>query len=128
MQGYFQNPEATAAVLKGDGWLDSGDMGYLIGGELVVSGRTKDLIIVGGRNIWPQDIEWAVEKLDAVRAGDVAAFSVGDEQDRERLVVVVECRLQQAAEQATASPAGGRRRQPHSPGSSARWCWQPPAR
>jgi fatty-acyl-CoA synthase len=100
MQGYFQNPGATAAVLKGDGWLDSGDMGYMLGGELVVSGRTKDLIIVGGRNIWPQDIEWAVEKLDGVRAGDVAAFSVGDEQDRERLVVVVECRQQQAAEQA----------------------------
>ncbi len=100
MQGYFQNAEATAAVLKGDGWLDTGDMGYLLGGELVVSGRTKDLIIVGGRNIWPQDIEWAVEKLDGVRAGDVAAFSVGDDHDRERLVVVVECRLQQPAEQA----------------------------
>ena len=101
MQGYFRNPDATNAVLKGDGWLDSGDMGYLIGGELVVTGRTKDLIIVGGRNIWPQDIEWAVEKLDGVRAGDVAAFSVGDDQDRERLVVVVECRLQKPAEQAT---------------------------
>ena len=101
MQGYFRNPQATAAVLKGDDWLDSGDMGYMIGGELVVTGRTKDLIIVGGRNIWPQDIEWAVEKLDAVRAGDVAAFSVGDDQDRERLVVVVECRLQKPAEQAT---------------------------
>jgi fatty-acyl-CoA synthase len=99
MQGYFQNPEATAAVLKGNGWLDTGDMGYMVGGELVVSGRTKDLIIVGGRNIWPQDIEWAVEKLDAVRAGDAAAFSVGDDMDRERLVVVVECRQQGPAEQ-----------------------------
>ena len=76
--------------------MDSGDKGYLIGGELVVTGRTKDLIIVGGRNIWPQDIEWAVEKLDGVRAGDVAAFSVGDDQDRERLVVVVECRQQRS--------------------------------
>lgn len=100
MQGYFRNPEATAAVLKDDGWLDTGDMGYMVDGELVVSGRTKDLIIVGGRNIWPQDIEWAVEKLEGVRAGDVAAFSVGDDQDRERMVVVVECRLQQPAEQA----------------------------
>lgn len=99
MQGYFRNPDATAAVLGGDGWLDTGDMGYLVGDELVVSGRTKDLIIVGGRNIWPQDIEWAVEKLPAVRAGDVAAFSVGDDMDRERVVVVVECRLQQSAEQ-----------------------------
>lgn len=99
MQGYFENPTATAAVLKGDGWLDTGDMGYMVGGELVVSGRTKDLIIVGGRNIWPQDIEWAVEKLDVVRAGDVAAFSVGDDMDRERMVVVVECRLQRLAEQ-----------------------------
>lgn len=100
MEGYFRNPEATAAVLKGDGWLDTGDMGYLVGGELVVSGRTKDLIIVGGRNIWPQDIEWAVEKLDAVRAGDVAAFAVTDSLDRERVVVVVECRQTRPAEQA----------------------------
>ncbi len=99
MEGYFRNPEATAAVLKADGWLDTGDMGYLVGGELVVSGRTKDLIIVGGRNIWPQDIEWAVEKLDAVRAGDVAAFAVTDRLDQERVVVVVECRQTRRAEQ-----------------------------
>ncbi|MEZ5824330.1 MAG: fatty acyl-AMP ligase [Geminicoccaceae bacterium] len=94
MGGYFRNPEATEAVITRDGWLDSGDMGYMVGGELVVTGRTKDLIIIGGRNIWPQDLEWAIEQLPDVRAGDVAAFAGGDSEDRERVVIVVECRLQ----------------------------------
>ena len=96
MGGYFRNPDATAAVIGDDGWLDSGDMGYLVDGELVVTGRTKDLIIVGGRNIWPQDLEWAVEHIDDVRQGDVAAFSITDGDDQEEVVVVVECRLQDA--------------------------------
>lgn len=95
MQAYFRAPDATAAVFTRDGWLDTGDMGYLVDGDLVVTGRTKDLIIVGGRNIWPQDLEWAIERLPEVRAGDVAAFAVADEADRERVVVVVECRLQE---------------------------------
>ncbi|MEZ5845542.1 MAG: fatty acyl-AMP ligase [Geminicoccaceae bacterium] len=95
MGGYFRNPEATEAVITRDGWLDSGDMGYMVGGELVVTGRTKDLIIIGGRNIWPQDLEWAVEQLPDVRAGDVAAFSGSDADDREQVIVVVECRLQE---------------------------------
>lgn len=94
MGGYFRNPEATNAVITRDGWLDSGDMGYMVDGELVVTGRTKDLIIIGGRNIWPQDLEWAIEQLPEVRAGDVAAFAASDSLDRERVVVVVECRVQ----------------------------------
>ena len=98
MAGYFRNPVDTAAVLGRDGWLDSGDMGYIVDGDLVVTGRTKDLIIVGGRNIWPQDLEWAVEQLDGVRQGDVAAFSVVDESDIETVVVIVECRTQRTEE------------------------------
>lgn len=78
----------------------SGDMGYLVDGELVVTGRTKDLIIVGGRNIWPQDLEWTVERVKGVRAGDVAAFAVTGEDDRERVVIVVECRRTEPAMQA----------------------------
>jgi fatty-acyl-CoA synthase len=99
MTGYFRNPQATRAALTSDGWLDTGDMGYMVEGELVITGRSKDLIIFNGRNIWPQDLEWSVEKLEGVRPGEVAAFAVNGVDDRERVVVVVECRLINAAEQ-----------------------------
>jgi len=97
MEGYFRDPEATAAAMPEAGWLDTGDLGYLAEGELVITGRSKDLIIVGGRNIWPQDLEWAVEKLENVRAGDVAAFAVTDQEEKEQVVLVVECRLSDPA-------------------------------
>jgi fatty-acyl-CoA synthase len=92
MRGYFRDLQATRSVVTADGWLDTGDMGYLIDGKLVITGRSKDLIIFNGRNIWPQDLEWAIERLDGVRPGDVAAFAVHEGDDRERVVVVVECR------------------------------------
>jgi len=88
--GYFSDPEASAAIYQGD-WLDTGDMGYFLDGQIVITGRAKDLIIINGRNIWPQDIEWAVEKVDGVRSGGVAAFSV-DDGHGERIVVVTERR------------------------------------
>ena len=92
MQGYFGRPDETAAVLSPDGWLDTGDLGYLHDGEIVITGRAKDLIIVNGRNIWPQDIEWSVEReVEGLRTGDAAAFSVDDDQ-AERVVVLVQCR------------------------------------
>jgi len=93
MTGYFRDLQATRTVITEDGWLDTGDMGYMVDGELVITGRSKDLIIFSGRNIWPQDLEWAVEKLDGVRPGEVAAFSVNIYDDQERVVVIVECRL-----------------------------------
>jgi fatty-acyl-CoA synthase len=93
MSGYFRDLAATRTVTTADGWLDTGDMGYMVEGELVITGRSKDLIIFNGRNIWPQDLEWAVEKLDGVRAGEVAAFAVHVDDDRERVVLVVECRI-----------------------------------
>jgi fatty-acyl-CoA synthase len=86
MPGYVANPDETARVLS-DGWLDTGDLGYWLGGELVITGRAKDLIIVNGRNIWPQDIEWAVEALPSLRRGDACAFSV--ENDEAETVVVL---------------------------------------
>jgi fatty-acyl-CoA synthase len=91
MSGYYRDPEATAKVMTEDGWLDTGDLGYLSGGQLVVTGRQKDLIILNGRNIWPQDVEWAVEKLAGLRAGDAACFSV-ETDEGERMVVMVQCR------------------------------------
>ena len=92
MSGYYRNDLATHGVLLESGWLDTGDLGYLVDGQLVITGRSKDLIIVGGRNIWPQDVEWAVEHLDGVRAGDVAAFAVNRDDDSEQVVAVVQCR------------------------------------
>lgn len=99
MSGYFHNDVATRAVMLEDGWLNSGDMGYLVDGQLAITGRSKDLIIVGGRNIWPQDVEWAVERLEGVRAGDVAAFAANAEDGRETVVVVVQCRIADATGQ-----------------------------
>ncbi len=99
MSGYFRNDVATHGVLLENGWLDTGDLGYLVDGQLVITGRSKDLIIVGGRNIWPQDLEWAVEHLEGVRAGDVAAFAVNRDDDSERVVAVVQCRAPTPAAQ-----------------------------
>jgi fatty-acyl-CoA synthase len=103
MQGYFGYPEETARVLSPDGWLDTGDLGYMRDGEVVVTGRVKDLIIINGRNIWPQDIEWSVEThVDGAKEGSVAAFQLADESDdspeQERLGLVVECRRREPAE------------------------------
>ncbi len=101
MQGYFGDPEETARVLSPDGWLDTGDLGYMRAGEIVVTGRIKDLIIINGRNIWPQDIEWSVEShVDGAKEGSVAAFQLADEGDEGpdagRVAVVVECRRREA--------------------------------
>jgi fatty-acyl-CoA synthase len=92
MQGYFKQAEATQQVLSADGWLDTGDLGYLSQGEIVLTGRLKDLIILNGRNIWPQDLEWTAEaEIAGLRSGDVAAFSIPMEGE-ETVVVLVQCR------------------------------------
>ena len=76
MGGYFDRPEDTAHVLSADGWRDTGDLGFFVEGESVITGRGKDLIILNGRNIWPQDLEWTAEaEVEGLRSGDVAAFS-----------------------------------------------------
>jgi fatty-acyl-CoA synthase len=98
MEGYFNQPELTREALGRDGWLETGDLGYLLEGEIVITGRAKDLIIINGRNIWPQDIEWTAETLPGLRRNDVAAFSIADSNDEERVVVLVQCRLTDAAQ------------------------------
>jgi 1-acyl-sn-glycerol-3-phosphate acyltransferase len=88
--GYFRNPDATTAALH-DGWMDSGDLGYLANGELYITGRQKDIIIKAGRNLYPQTIEDLVGTLPGIRQGCVAAFGVNDPAiGTERLVVVAE--------------------------------------
>jgi fatty-acyl-CoA synthase len=87
--GYYRRPEVTAATFH-DGWLRTGDLGYMVDGELVVCGRLKDMIIVGGRNVFPEDVERAVALVDGVRAGNVIAFGVERRPGREGIVVVAE--------------------------------------
>jgi fatty-acyl-CoA synthase len=88
--GYFNNPEATAACYT-DGWLHTGDLGYVLHGEVYVTGRLKDLIILNGKNVHPQSIEWVVGAVDGVRQGNVVAFSRPG-RDSEELVIVLETR------------------------------------
>jgi fatty-acyl-CoA synthase len=97
MKTYFGEPAETAKVLSSDGWLDTGDLGYRLDGQIVITGRAKDLIIVNGRNVWPQDLEWTVEReLAGLRNGDVAVFSVA-EGDDERVVALIQCRTSESA-------------------------------
>jgi fatty-acyl-CoA synthase len=81
-----------------DGFMDTGDMGYLLDGQVVITGRAKDLILHNGRNIWPQDIEWAIEQVEPLRGGDAAAFAVEGPAGEEEVVVLVQCRLTGEAE------------------------------
>lgn len=89
--GYYKRDDATAALFR-DGWLCTGDLAYLLDGELVMCGRIKDVIIVGGRNVFPEDIERAVGPLDGVRAGNVIAFGMEGYKGKESVVVVAEIR------------------------------------
>jgi fatty-acyl-CoA synthase len=100
MVGYFRDEEATRACLSRDGWLDTGDMGYMSDGYLYIVGRAKDMIIINGRNHWPQDIEWAVEQLPGFKAGDIAAFSITTPGGEETPAVLVQCRTSDAEERA----------------------------
>ena len=75
MKGYFNDGDATARAIR-EGWLHTGDLGYLAGGRLFITGRRKDLIIKNGRNYYPQDLERAVDRIPGARSGCVAAFSV----------------------------------------------------
>jgi acyl-CoA synthetase (AMP-forming)/AMP-acid ligase II/acyl carrier protein len=88
--GYFRNPDATSAALTGD-VLRTGDLGYLWNGELFVTGRKKDTIVVAGRNLYPHDVEAAVSEVPAVTPGRTVAFGVPDERSgTERLIVLAE--------------------------------------
>jgi fatty-acyl-CoA synthase len=89
--GYYRRPAANAELFH-DGWLRTGDLAYLLDGQLVMCGRIKDVIIVGGRNLFPEDVERAVGQLDGVRAGNVIAFGIDADRGRESLVVVAESR------------------------------------
>lgn len=90
MTGYFQDPESTREVLTEDGWLNTGDIGYRMGSRLVVTARHKDVIIINGRNLWPQDMEYLAERVEGVRYGHVSAFAAPGPDGTDRAVLVTE--------------------------------------
>ena len=92
MSGYFCDPDATRSVLAADGWLNTGDRAYRIGRRLVITGREKDMIIINGRNVWPQDLESLAETEPEVRTGDASAFAVRHAAGHEQAVLVIQCR------------------------------------
>lgn len=90
--GYYRNPEQTQKLFDGD-WIDSGDLAYVAEGEVYLTGRVKDLIIHGGRNIYPHELEDAVSEIPGIRKGCVAAFASSSEKSvTERLIVLAETR------------------------------------
>jgi fatty-acyl-CoA synthase len=92
-KGYFRNPAPTSALVRPEGWLDSGDRAYLADGEIYITGRAKDVIIKAGRNLYPQEVEEIAARVPGVRAGCVAAFGAPDARTgTERLVVAAEVR------------------------------------
>jgi len=94
--GYFRRPDETQKLFRGE-WLETGDRGYFAGGDIHITGRTKDMIIRAGRNIYPTEIEGAVGAVEGVREGNVAVFGVPDAaRGTERLVVLAETRSKEA--------------------------------
>jgi len=97
MGGYFRDEESTHAVLSQDGWLDTGDIGYRVGDNIYITARSKDVIIIKGRNIWPNDMEVVAQRVEGVRLGGVAAFSIIGRGEEEVAVMVVETKERDAA-------------------------------
>jgi fatty-acyl-CoA synthase len=93
MSGYFGEPELSREILSLDGWLNTGDLAYVTEGSVIITSREKDLIIINGRNVWPQDLEYLAESQAEVRTGDASAFSVTGVDGEEKAVLVIECRI-----------------------------------
>ncbi len=97
-RGYFKNEEKTRELYRNAGWVNSGDRAYMANGDIYITGRVKDIIIIAGRNIYPQEIESALGNLDGMRKGGVAAFGTTDAASgTEKLVVLAETRESDSA-------------------------------
>jgi len=100
MQGYYENETETRRTIDDEGWMRTGDLGYLVDGSVYICGRAKDVIIVNGKNYYPQDLEWAGSEVSGVRAGNVIAFPTYREGlGREAVIVVAETKQPDGREQ-----------------------------
>jgi fatty-acyl-CoA synthase len=98
LTGYYNRPDATEAALR-DGWYLTGDYGYSLDGEIFVAGRKKDMIIVGGKNVYPQDLESLAYEVPGIHAGRAVAFGIEDEKaGTEEVVIVAEVDTEDPAE------------------------------
>jgi fatty-acyl-CoA synthase len=105
LTGYYNRPDATAAALR-DGWYLTGDYGYSLDGEIFVSGRKKDMIIVGGKNVYPQDLESLAYEVPGIHAGRAVAFGIEDEKaGTEEVVIVAEVDSDDSAERQSIADA-----------------------
>ncbi|MGD2098954.1 MAG: fatty acyl-AMP ligase [Desulfobacterales bacterium] len=93
MSGYFGDLKLTQEVLTSDGWFNTGDLGYFVKNSLFVTGREKDMMIINGRNIWPQDLEFIAEQQAEIRTGDASAFSIPGPDGLDKPVMMVQCRV-----------------------------------
>lgn len=89
--GYFRAGEELMPITNADGWLETGDLGYWLDGEIVITGRSKDLILWNGRNIWPQDIEWVAEHAGGKNISGAGAFEIQDTDGATRIILLAEC-------------------------------------
>ncbi len=92
MSGYFDNEDATRDALSDDGWLNTGDLAYIADNHIFITGREKDLLIVNGRWVWPQDLESIAEQQPEARTGDAAVISVPGENGQDTAVLLLQCR------------------------------------
>jgi acyl-CoA synthetase (AMP-forming)/AMP-acid ligase II len=111
MGGYWQDAERTREAFAGT-FLRTGDLGFVHDGQIYICGRSKDIVIVNGRNYYPQDMEWEVSRVDGVRKGNVVAFGARDpsglERDRERVVLAFEVKEPERLAQTSALVAAVR--------------------
>ncbi|MEM8777192.1 MAG: AMP-binding protein, partial [Pseudomonadota bacterium] len=90
-QGYFRAGEGLNPLCDEDGWFATGDLGYWLDDELVITGRSKDLMIWNGKNIWPQDLEWVAQKAGGKHVSRTAAFDFRKSDGASQVILLVEC-------------------------------------
>lgn len=93
--GILDRDRGIIRLTDDEGWLDTGDLGYWLNGEVVITGRHKDLILWNGRNIWPQDIEWTAEKAGGRHIAKSAAFKMSDEGGNGQIYLLAECKARE---------------------------------
>ncbi len=96
--GYYRANDDLKPLVDADGWFDTGDLGYMLKSEIYITGRSKDLMIYNGRNIWPQDLEWIAQDVGGTRIPRAAAFDVANSDGSSQILLLAECNLRDQTE------------------------------